>query len=201
MFARVNIIFGEQAKVDDGITHIEGRDRVLVEATTGNRGLTTVVDRSAGVIVATSYWDEPSQDSEASLTQARAGAAAAAGGALVVERYVVAFSEHGSVPPTGGVVRLAHTQVERAGTTEGVAFVRSRVVPAIRVLPGFCSAELLLDPFSGGGVFVTCWDDERNAAAADGVVRDLYDVAPELVGMTFPRIETYAVVRDAAASA
>jgi hypothetical protein len=201
MFARVNIIFGEQAKVDAGVTHIEGADRGLVEAAAGNRGLTTVVDRSAGVIVATSYWDEPSHDSEASLTHARAGAAEAAGGTLVVERYAVVLGEHRSVPPAGGVVRLAHTQVEPARADDGIAFVRSQVVPAVSSLPGFCSAELLLDHLSGGGVFVTCWDDELSAAAADEIVGELYDAASAQAGMTFPQVETYAVVRDAAASA
>ena len=58
MYARVNIIFGTAGKVGAGVAHIEKSDRDAVEAAAGNRGLTTLVDRKTGVIVAISYWDD-----------------------------------------------------------------------------------------------------------------------------------------------
>ena len=70
MFARVNIIFGRRDKVDDGLAHLEESDRGAVESAAGNLGLTTFVDREAGVIVAVSYWDEPAHSSQAVLTRA-----------------------------------------------------------------------------------------------------------------------------------
>ena len=86
MYARVNIIFGTEDKVGpQGGFHIEKSDRCVVEAAPGNRGLTTLVDRKTGVIVAISYWDDLGQSSEAALTKAREGAAEAAGGALITE--------------------------------------------------------------------------------------------------------------------
>ena len=69
-------------KVGPGVAHIEKSDRDVVEAAAGNRGLTTLVDRKTGVIVAISYWDDLRRSSEAGLTKAREGAAEAAGGAL-----------------------------------------------------------------------------------------------------------------------
>ena len=80
MYARVNIIFGTEAKVGAGVAHIEKSDRDVVEAAAGNRGLTTLVDRKTGVIVAMSYWDDLRHSSEAALTKAREGAAKPAGG-------------------------------------------------------------------------------------------------------------------------
>ena len=93
MYARVNIIFGTTAKVGAGVAHIEKSDRDVVEAVAGNRGLTTLVDRKTGVIVAMSYWDDLRHSSEAALTKAREGAAKAAEGALVTESFEVAVAE------------------------------------------------------------------------------------------------------------
>jgi hypothetical protein len=197
MYARVNIIFGEKDKTDAGIAHIEGADRVVVEATAGNRGLTTLADRQAGVIVAISYWDEPLHSSEAALTKAREGAAAAAGGDLVVERYEVAFGERRSVPAPGAVVRMAQVQVEPARVADGAAFIRTEVLPQLRIVAGFCSAELLIDRSSGSGVLVTAWDDEQSGARSESVVGELHNEAVERVGVKFPRAETYALVRAA----
>jgi len=194
MYARVNIIFCVKDRADAGIAHLEGTDRSVVEATRGNRGLTTLVDRQAGVIVAISYWDEPLHSSEAALTRAREDAAAAAGGDLVVERYEVAIGERQSVPAPGAVARMARVQIEPTRIADGIAFIRTKVLPALRTVPGFRTAELLIDRSSGGGAFVTAWDDEEGGARSDSVLDELHD---RVVGATFPRTETYAVVRAA----
>jgi hypothetical protein len=195
MYARVNIIFGEKDKADAGIAHIEGTDRGVVEGTSGNQGLTTLVDRQAGVIVAISYWDEPLHSSEAALTQARGGAATAAGGDLVVERFEVAIGERRSVPAPGAVVRMARVQIEPTRIADGMTFIRTEVLPPLRIVAGFCSAELLIDRSSGGGVFVTAWDDEAGGARSESVLDELRDEAVQRVGVKLPRTETYAVVR------
>ena len=101
MYARVNIIFGTEDKVGPGVAHIEKSDRYVVEAAPGNRGLTTLVDRKTGVIVAISYWDDLGQSSEARLTKAREDAAEAAGGALITENFEIAVAERLAVPDPG----------------------------------------------------------------------------------------------------
>ena len=101
MYTRVNTIFGPKDRVEAGITQIEGPDRAAVEATSGNRGLTTMVNREAAVIIAISYWDEPDRSSEAELTRARQNAVAAAAGDLVAENYVLALDERASIPHRG----------------------------------------------------------------------------------------------------
>ena len=195
MYARVNTIFGEKDKVDAGITHIERTDRAAVEATGGNRGLTTLVDRQAGVIVAMSYWDGPDHSSEALLTRAREGAVAAAGGDLVAESYEVAIRERLSVPAPGAAVRMARVRIEPARVADGLTFIREEVLPQLRIGAGYHSAEVLVDRSSGNGVFVTAWEDEDSATRADTILEQLNDEALERVGAKFPRTETYALVR------
>jgi hypothetical protein len=178
----------------DRLAHIEGTDLAWSRRPGGTGGLTTLVDRQAGVIVAISYWDEPLHSSEAALTQARKDAAAAAGGDLVVERYEVAIGERQSVPAPGAVAPIARVQIEPTRIADGIAFIRTEVLPALRTVAGFRAAELLSDRSSGGGVFVTAWDDEEGGARSDSVLDELHDQA---VGAKFPRTETYAVVHAA----
>ena len=113
MYARVNTIFGRPERVEDGIVELEESDRGAVEATDGNQGLTTVVNRGAGVIVAVSYWDEPMDSSAATLTRARADAVAATGGDLVVEHFEVASQEMLSSPEADAVVRMVRVRMAR----------------------------------------------------------------------------------------
>lgn len=204
MHARVNIIFGQRDKIEDGIHHLEQSDksdRAAVEATDGNLGLTTLVDRETGVIVAVSYWDEPSQSSEAALTRAREGAAAAAAGNLVVERYEVSSREVLTVPSSGATVRMERVQIEPAMAVDGVAFIRDEVLPQVRAAAGFCGAELMVDQGAGTGLLLTTWTTEADAVRGDAVLELLRDEAVDRAGTTFPRTETYALVRASAPEA
>jgi hypothetical protein len=198
MYARVNIIFGRQDRIDAGIAHLENTDRAAVETTRGNRGLTTLVDRPAGVIVALSYWDEPAYSSDAVLTQAREGAVSAAGGDLVAESYEVAIGERHSVPASGAVARMVRVQIEPARVEDGLTFVREEILPRLQTGAGFHSAEVLIDRSFGSGVLLTVWVDEYSAARADITMETLRDEALERVGVKFPRTESYVVVRASA---
>lgn len=198
MYARVNIIFGERGRVDAGVAHIEGVDRTVVEAAGGNRGLTTLVDRDAGIIAAVSYWNEPSHGSEAALTQAREAAAEAARGDLVVEGFEVAVSERARTVEPGDVARIVRLHVEPARVADGIVYVREELLPLLRGIAGFGSAELLVDPAIGRGMLTTTWADHAGAAQLDTVLAVREDDAADVAGMRFTRTEGYTVVRDAA---
>jgi hypothetical protein len=194
MYARVNIIFGTTAKVGAGVAHIEKSDRDVVEAVAGNRGLTTLVDRKTGVIVAMSYWDDLRHSSEAALTKAREGAAKAAEGALVTESFEVAVAERLAAPDPGATVRMTRVQLDPVRVDAGVAFVRDKLLQRLSACSGLCSAELLIDRVIGNGLLVMTWTDQEAAdraqALLDGFRRD-----PEVTaGATFPRSESYMLV-------
>jgi len=194
MYARANIIFAAADRIEDGIAYLEGADRAAVEATVGNRGLTTLVDRDNSVIVAMSYWDLPGHSSEAPLTRARRSATVAAGGDLIVESYeVAATATHGAAGP-GPVVRMARTHLDPGRIEQGLGFLRGQVLPRIQVGPGFCSAEVLIDSLTGDGMVVTGWTDADSAVQSETVFDDLRDEAAEQVGAKFPGSETYALV-------
>jgi hypothetical protein len=195
VYARVNTIFGTEGKVSAGVAHIEESDRKAVESAEGNRGLTTLVDRSAGVIVVMSYWDDPQRSSDAVLTRARESAAAAAGGELVAESFEVAVTERPAEPAPGAAARMTRVQLEPAKVDAGLAFVHDELLRRLSAGSGLCSAELLIDRKVGNGLLVTTWTDEDAADRADALLGALPADAAARAGATFPRSEPYVLVR------
>jgi hypothetical protein len=194
MYARVNIIFGTEDKVGPGVAHIEKSDRYVVEAAPGNRGLTTLVDRKTGVIVAISYWDDPGQSSEARLTKAREDAAEAAGGALITENFEVAVAERLAVPDPGATVQMTRMQLDPSRVDAGLAFVRDELLQRLSACSGLCSAELLVDRVIGNGLLVTTWTDQEAAVRAQALLDGLREDAEAAAGATFPRSESYMLI-------
>ena len=194
MYARVNIIFGTEDKVGPGVAHIEKSDRYVVEAAPGNRGLTTLVDRKTGVIVAISYWDDLLLSSETELTKAREGAAKAAEGALVTESFEVAVAERPVVPDPGATVQMTRVQLDPVRVDAGLAFVRDELLKRLSACSGLCSAEVLIDRVIGNGLLVTTWTDEEVAGRAQALLDGLRRDAEAAAGATFPRSESYMLV-------
>ena len=198
MYTRVNTIFGPKDRVEAGITQIEGPDRAAVEATSGNRGLTTMVNREAATIIAISYWDEPDRSSEAELTRARQNAVAAAAGDLVAENYVLALDERASIPAPGAAVRLVRVQIPESRAATGLTYLRDEVLPQLRATTGFHQAQILAEHECGHALLVTTWQDGDHAARADAILDRLRSDALHRAHLTLLNIESYTLVRDAA---
>ena len=160
----------------------------------GNRGLTTLVDRKTGVIVAISYWDDIGLSSETELTKAREGAAKAAEGALVTESFEVAVAERPVAPDPGATVQMTRVQLDPVRVDAGVAFVRDELLQRLSACSGLCSAELLIDRVIGNGLLVTTWTDQEAAGRAQALIDALRRDAEAVAGATFPRSESYMLV-------
>ncbi|MEU7813298.1 hypothetical protein [Pseudonocardia sp. NPDC049154] len=200
MYARVNTIFGLRAKIGSGVADIEESDRGAVESADGNQGLTTLVDREGGVIVAMSYWDDPQRSSEVVLTRARESAAVAAGGELVAESFEVVDADRSAVPDPGASVRMTRVQLEPAKVDAGLAFAQDELLHRMSAAPGLCSSELLVDRERGSLLLVTTWTDRDAADRVDALLEELPVDAAVRAGATVPRSESYVLVRQSARS-
>ena len=200
MYARVNIIFGTKGKVGAGLSHLEESDRGAVESAAGNRGLTTLVDRDTGVVVAMSYWDDLQRSCEAVLTEAREGAATAAGGVLVTEGYEVALAEQPAEVVPGAAVQMTRVKLEPARLEAGLAFIGDELVRHLSAGSGLCGAELLIDREAGTGLLVTTRTDQDATHRAQAVLDEHRSEAEQRAGATFPGSESYLLVRRSARS-
>ena len=195
MYARVNTLFGGRDKVAAGVARTEGSLRAAVEASSGNRGLTTLMDSEAGVIVEVSYWDDPIRSSAPGLTRVRERVAAAAEGDLVAESYAVTWQEPGPTPPwPGATVRIDRLQIDPATAATGQEQLRTQVVQETRTGRGFHGAELMIDRARGAALLVTTWSSGADANRMDAVVAQLRE-ASSGASTTFGRTETYVLVR------
>ena len=57
MHARMNMVAGDPAQLEETIRYMEGTVRAHVEGQHGNRGLACIVNDDLGVCVVASYWD------------------------------------------------------------------------------------------------------------------------------------------------
>ncbi|MGI5129984.1 hypothetical protein ACQEVB_24500 [Pseudonocardia sp. CA-107938] len=197
VYARVNTIFGRRDTIAAGVARVEGTDRAAVEASRGNRGLTTLMDGDAGVIVALSYWMDPLHSSAPNLTRVRERIAAAARGALVAETYAVAWQEPGPAPAwPGAAVRIDRLQTDPVAEVAGHDLLRAHVRQEAGGDSGFCGAEVMVDRGNGAALLITTWTAGA-AQRADAVVAQLCDGAAG-AGITLRRTETYVLVRGCA---
>jgi hypothetical protein len=195
MFVRINTIYGDKDKIDEAIDYIEESDRPVVEASAGNGGLATFVDRDGGLIVAASYWDEPLHSSEAALTRVREGASAIANGNLTTESYEIVADAEMAAPPPGAAVRMTRMQIELARIEGMIAFVRDEFLPRVTTFGGLCSAQLLLDRSSGECVVMSVWADDHSAEKARGALeQQLLLRAGSRFGAMHLRLESYAMI-------
>lgn len=194
MYARFNTIFGRRDKVAAAVARTEGADRAAVEATTGNRGLTTLMNHEAGVIVAVSYWDDPIHSSAPGLTRVRERVAAVAEGDLVAESYVVAWQEPGRTAQwPGDTVRVDRLHVDPAAAAPGSELLRDQVVHEAGLDRGFRGAELLIDQARGPALLITTWAAAEDAARMDEVLARVRDAGSHT---TLLRTESYVLVRS-----
>jgi hypothetical protein len=198
VYARFNTIFGPPNKVAAGVARVEGTDRAAVEASRGNRGLTTLMDSASGVIVAVSYWDNLIHSSAPGLTEVRVRVAAAAEGDLVAESYEVAWQEPGPTQAwPGATVRIDRLQIDPTTAVTGPDLLRTHVLQETRADQGFCGAELMIDRGNGVALLLTTWTSAAAANRMDAVVAQLRDVGTR-AGITLRRTETFVLVRGCA---
>ena len=174
MHARATVVIGDPARVDDLVTFV--RDRVLprVDAQAGSLGLSMNVDRGSGRCTVTSVWaDRASMHaSERALSPLRDAVARVAGGQAVTEEYELAVLHRERQAEPGCWVRTTRARLDPAQVDRAVRTFRDHSVPAVRNLPGFRSALLLVDRRTGGGVVSAVFDDRaaldasRESAAA-----------------------------------
>jgi heme-degrading monooxygenase HmoA len=200
MHIRLTTIRGDAAELDAAVDYAENTARAVVESTPGNKGFTTLINRSTGVVLGASLWDsaEALASSEQSLSDTRDRVAAARHGSATIEHYEIAAAERVKIPAAGAVVRMRRSTMAPDKIDDGIAMFRAEALPAITSAPGACSALLLVDRETGTGITVTAWDDESALSRIEDRLDETRARAAEKVGLEFTDVATYTVVNTTA---
>jgi len=146
-----------------GIAHL--REVVMPElmGIEGCIGLSVIVDRQSGRCIATSAWEteHAMRAAERPVESIRRDAADQFGGAVdKVERWEIAVlhREHQAAEAAG--TRCTWLQLPVGQIDRGIEAFRTRVLPAVEEMVGFCSASMFVDRTADRAVSAIAWDSQ-----------------------------------------
>ncbi len=179
MHARSTTILGQPARTDAGIEHV--RDVVMpqVRDLSGCVGISLIADRSSGRCIITTAWEseEALRGSADTVAPIRARAAEQFGGEVTVDAWEVAYLHRAHHSDDRACARVTWAEADPASIDRIVDAFKTRVMPRVEQLDGFCSASLLVDRTNGRACVTASYDStEAMAQAADtamGIRADL----------------------------
>jgi heme-degrading monooxygenase HmoA len=166
--ARSTTIQAQTSSIDDGIAYIRDEVMPALQAMDGYIGLSMLVDRESGRCITTSAWDteDTLNTSTEQAAPLRERASELFGGDVSVAKWEVAVMHRDHRSADGACVRATWVKLPTDQLDQGIEFYKSRVLPDIQELEGFCSASLLVDRSSGRSVSSVTFDSrdamERN---------------------------------------
>ncbi len=163
MHARSTTVQAQPDAIDTGIAHL--REVVMPElmGIDGCIGLSLIVDRQSGHCVATSAWDseEAMRAAERPIESIRRDAADQFGGTVAkVERWEIAVLHREHQAGEGASTRCTWLQLPVGQIDRGIEAFRTRVLPAVEEMDGFCSASLFVDRTADRAVSAITWDSQ-----------------------------------------
>lgn len=196
MHARINLVAGDPAQLDEAIRYMEGTVRPHVEAQHGNRGIACLANADLGTFVVASYWDslDAMTASEQAVQVSRKEIVERMRGTVTVEQYDVPAFVRRSRPQPGAGVRLARFDCAPAGIDAVVEEFRNTGVPALMDMPGLCSAHLMTDRTTGRCVVVIVWEDMDALAASRAAGARLRANVAAVTHMQVRSVEEYKLV-------
>lgn len=196
MHARLNMVAGDPAQIDETTRYLEGTVRPHVEGQHGNRGLACLTNSDLGIFVVASYWDslDSMTASEQAIQVSRKEVAERMHGSVTVEHYEVPAFVRRSRPREGAGVRLSRIECAPANIDALIEEFRNTGVPTLMEMPGLCSAHLMTDRTTGRCIVITAWDDmDALAASRSATARLRADVAAA-THMQVRSVEEYGLV-------
>jgi heme-degrading monooxygenase HmoA len=197
MYARSTTLTADPDRMDDGIAEV--RDTVLptVLDMDGCTGLSMLCDRDSGRCIVTTAWETEAamartRDRVAVLredTAARFGSASPQ-----VQEWEIAVVHRLHHAGDDACARVTWSRSDPDRTEQVIDAFRSRIVPRMDDVAGFCSLSLMIDRHSGLGSLTTVYDDRAAMDASGDDMRQLREDFTQRMQMELVDVHTYDVV-------
>ncbi|WP_431955176.1 hypothetical protein [Nocardia lijiangensis] len=160
MFARSTTIHARPSSIDAGIAHVRDETMPALEGIPGCIGLSLLVDRKSGKCIATTAWEteQAMRDSAVRVRPIRERVAETFGGNAEVEEWEIAVLHRDHRSREGACVRTIWVEGDPNRADLAIDTYKSRALPGMETLEGFCSASLMVDRASGRGVSSVTFD-------------------------------------------
>ena len=164
MYARTTTVRSDPGAIDDGIAFLRDRVMPAVEGLPGYVGLSMLADRDSGRCIATTSWaDEAAMTASGEQVRAlRARFAEILGGPLELQTWEIAVLHRLHKAPDGACTRVTWTRTDPERVDQVLDAYRTRLLPRLEEMDGFCSASLLVDRRDGRGAGSVTYADRES---------------------------------------
>ena len=187
MHARSTTIRGNPRMLDDAITYM--RDQVLPAMLDmdGCVGLSMLCERDTGRCIVTSAWSDEGamQASAERVHPMRARLVEEFGGEPEVQEWEIAVLHRDHRTGEGTCARVTWTRMPADRVAGFEDFWKTRVMPQLTSMPGFCSLSMLLDRQSGRAVGTVNFDSRESMEATREQAREMRDEGSRTMGVEF----------------
>jgi heme-degrading monooxygenase HmoA len=177
MYARSNAIRGNPSKMDDGIAYTRDTVMPAVQQMDGCVGLSMLCDRGDGRCIVTTAWadHEAMMNSREGVKSIRERAAEVFEGRPEVNEWEIAILHRMHETPEGGCARIAWSAGDAGDLDRMVEDFKTRAMPRLEQMDGFCSLSMLIDRETGRGVLATSYENRAALDATSGEVQAMRD--------------------------
>lgn len=197
MFLRATTIIADQARLGEGIAFVKEHVVPAVEALPGNRGLTMFVDRASGTSTVSTAWEteQARTAAEAVLTPLRGKAMRILGeGTPATELFELAVLDRLRPAQAGFWNRMTCVNIDPAQVDEAIDAYVSSTLHDLQLLPGYCSAVLLIDRVLGEGIVSLTFDSRASLEASRQQAESIRRAAVEKTGAEVSEIREAEIV-------
>jgi len=194
MLARSTTITGDPAAVGPAIDYIREEVMPAVTRTDGCLGFSLVVERDTGRCIGTSSWttQDAMTHSDDLFAPHRAYAGRLLGGPAFVEEWEVAVMHRDHASRHGAHCRI--TWAKCADIDALVDAFKSRVVPTIDTVGGFCSTSMFVDRARARTCTTVTFDSRRSLRATDQRARENRELLEQVVDVVFEEVAELELV-------
>lgn len=169
MFVRATTITADPARLDEGIAFVRDNVVLAVDTLPGSLGLSMFVDRETGVSTVSTGWEteKAREAADEVLAPLRAkGTRILGGGTPATELFELAVLDRLRPAQPGFYSRMTRVTIEPAHIDDAIDAYTSSIVHDLQLLPGYCSAVLLVDRVRGAGVVSIAFDSKASLDAS-----------------------------------
>ena len=197
MFVRATTISADPSRLDAGIAYVRESLVPAVQAIPGNHGLSMIADRGTGVTTVTTAWEteEARAASEPLLAPYRADGVAVMGASTaVVELLELAVLDRLRPAQDGFWTRQTRVTIDPALLETAIDAYSSSVLHDMQLLPGYCSAVLLIDRAHGHGAVSVVFDSRAALEESRELAERVRRVGMEKTGATLVEVREAQLV-------
>lgn len=196
MYARVNMLVGDPAKLGGAIRSLKRTILPDVDAWDGSRGVSCAANADLGTCAFACYWDslDAMTSSDHFVDVSLAEVVERLRGTVTVEHYEVPIYIRRNRGEEGASVRVIRFDSAPGGIDAGIEEFRTMAVPTLVDMPAFCSAQILTDRTTGRCGVVTMWESLDATSASGSAAAQLSTSVAVVTHMHLRSVEEYGLV-------